>query len=378
LSRIAQWKVLLAALVFAFVAVGCGGTVDEGGTPGEAGEGGANDSGSAEGGDVEPATSITGAGATFPAPLYNEMFANFAEQDPGIQVNYQSVGSGSGIEQYIAGTVDFGASDAPMTDEQMEQVDVPTLHVAVVGGPVVPTYNLEGVDRLNLTHEVLAEIYLGNITEWDDPAIQETNPDVELPSEPIQVVHRSDGSGTTFIWTDWLAAVSEEWANEVGSGTDVAWPVGSGGDGNEGVAAQVQQTPNSIGYNELSYAEENDIPHAFLGPEPDGEFVQGSLESAQAAIAAAEVPDDLRVSISSLNVTEDGTYPVTGLTWLLIRQEMDDLATCKAVAQAAWYATHDGQEFAPPSYVPIGGKTLETSEEMIRSMESQGQPCYEE
>lgn len=367
------WRALLAGLVMGFVLAGCGGgdVAEEGGTPDEAGNGGGN------GGDGEVATSITGAGATFPAPLYNEMFSAFAEEEQGIEVNYQSVGSGSGIEQYINGTVDFGGTDAPMTDEELEEVDVETLHVATVGGPIVPTYNLEGVDELNLTHEVLTDIFLGNITEWSDEAIQETNPDADLPDEDIQVVHRSDGSGTTFIWVEWLAAVSEEWADEVGSGTDVSWPTGSGGDGNEGVAAQVQQTPGAIGYNELAYAEENDITHAALAPDEDEEFVQGTLESAEAAIEAAEVPDDLRVSVSALNVTEDGAYPVTGLTWLLIRQEMDDLATCRATAEAAWYATHDGQEFAPPTYVPIAGQTLETSEEFIQSMEAEGEACYE-
>ena len=373
LSRFSQWKVLLAALVLSLAVAGCGGDVaEEGGTPDEAGGGGTEN-----GGDGEIATSITGAGATFPAPLYNEMFSALAEEEQGIQANYQSVGSGSGIEQYINGTVDFGATDAPMTDEELEEVDVETLHVATVGGPVVPTYNLEGVDELNLTHEVMADIFLGNITEWSDEAIQETNPDADLPDEQIQVVHRSDGSGTTFIWTDWLAAVSEEWAEDVGSGTDVSWPTGSGGDGNEGVAAQVQQTPGAIGYNELSYAEENDISFAALGESADGPFVQGSLESAEAAIEAADVPDDLRVSVSALNVTENEAYPVTGLTWLLIRQQMDDLATCRATAEAAWYATHEGQEFAPPNYVPISGSTLETSEEFIQSMEANGEPCYE-
>jgi phosphate transport system substrate-binding protein len=291
------------------------------------------------------------------------------------------VGSGSGIEQYIQGTVDFGASDGPMTDEELEQVDVPTLHVATVGGPVVPTYNLPGVDELNLTGEVLADIYLGNITEWSDPAITELNPDADLPDAGIQVVHRSDGSGTTFIFVDYLSAVSDQWAEEVGSSTDVSWPTGSGGDGNEGVAAQVQQTENSIGYNELSYAEENDIPHAAIADTPEGPFVKGDLESAQAAIASVEVPDDLRVSVSGENVTEgpegEPAFPITGLTWLLIRQEMDDLAVCKAVAEAAWFATHEGQEFAPPSYVPIAGGVQERDEELIQSMEAEGQPCYE-
>lgn len=374
MRRVGIWKVLVAGFILALITVGCAQAGEQ-----EPGEGG-GDGGSGNGGDVEAAQSIDGAGATFPAPLYNEMFASLAEGE-GIQVNYQSVGSGSGIEQYIQNTVDFGASDGPMTDEELGQVDVPTLHVATVGGPVVPTYNLPGVDELNLTGEVLADIYLGNITNWSDPAITELNPDANLPDAQIQVVHRSDGSGTTFIFVDYLAAVSEQWANQVGSGTDVGWPTGAGGDGNEGVAAQVQQTENSIGYNELSYAEENDIPHASIADSPEGPFVQGDLESAQAAIASVEVPEDLRVSVSGENVTEgpngEPAYPITGLTWLLIRQQMDDLATCKAVAEAAWFATHEGQEFAPPNYVPIAGEVQQRDEELIQSMEAEGQPCYE-
>lgn len=371
MSRTSRWKVLAAGTVFAVAAAGCA-SADQ-----EPGGGGGGDGG---GEDVEAAQSIDGAGATFPAPLYNEMFQAFAEER-GIQVNYQSVGSGSGIEQYIEGTVDFGASDSPMREEELNQVEEETLHIATVGGPVVPTYNLPGVEELNLTGEVLADIYLGNITAWDDPAIAELNPEADLPSENIQVVHRSDGSGTTFIWVDYLSAVSEQWANEVGASTDVSWPVGSGGDGNEGVAAQVQQTENSIGYNELSYAEENDIPHAAVADTPEGPFVQGSLETAQRAIVAVEVPDDLRVSVSGQNVTEgpngEAAYPITGLTWLLVRQQQDDLATCKAVAEAAWFATHGGQEFAPPNYVPIAGGVQQRDEEFIQSMEAEGQSCYE-
>ncbi len=365
---------LVAGFILALIVAGCAQAGEQ-----EPGEGGGN-GGSGDGGDVETAQSIDGAGATFPAPLYNEIFQALAEEE-GLQVNYQSVGSGSGVEQYIQGTVDFGASDAPMTDEELGQVDGETLHVATVGGAVVPTYNLEGVDELNLTGEVLADIFLGNVTNWNDPSIAELNPGANLPDAQIQVVHRSDGSGTTSIFTEYLAAVSEQWASEVGAGKDVGWPVGAGGDGNEGVAAQVQQTENSVGYNELAYATENDIAYANIGDSPDGPFVEGNLDTASRAIAAADVPDDLRISISAENITEgpngEEAYPITGLTWLLIRQEMDDLATCKAVAQAAWFVTHEGQEFAPPDYVPIGGSTQKKDEEFIQSMEAEGQPCYE-
>lgn len=323
------------------------------------------------------ADNITGAGATFPAPLYNAMFQQFA-QNGGPQVNYQSIGSGGGIEQYIVGTTDFGASDAPMSDEQMDMLDTETLHVATVGGAVVAAFNLEGVDALNLTGDVLADIFLGNITSWDDPAIAELNPDAALPAEPIQVVHRSDGSGTTNIFVSYLAAVNQQWADEVGAGTEVGWPVGSGGQGNEGVTAQIQQSPNSIGYIELAYATENDIPFSALAESPDGPFVMASLETSSNGIGSADIPDDLRVMISATNPSGKDTYPIVGLTWLLIRQEMEDLADCKAVAEAAWFVTHEGQELAPELlYVPIADNVVETNEEFILSMTAEGESCYE-
>lgn len=335
-----------------------------------------DDDDQSNGDDGETAGSITGAGATFPAPIYNLMFQTLAGNG-GPQVNYQSIGSGGGIEQYTANTVDFGASDAPMSEEQMDEIDVPTLHIATVGGAVVPAFNLDGVDELNLTGPVLADIFLGNITSWDDPAIADLNPDADLPGEDINVVHRSDGSGTTNIFVSYLAAVNEQWAEEVGTGTEVAWPTGSGGQGNEGVTAQIQQTPDSIGYVELAYASENDIPHAAIGAAADGPFVQASLETASNGIGTAEIPDDLRVTISATAPSGDGVYPIVGLTWLLVREEMDDLPVCKAVAEAAWFATHEGQELAPElQYVPIAGGVVEQDEEFIRSMTAEGEPCY--
>lgn len=331
-----------------------------------------------DGGEAEAAGNVTGAGATFPAPLYNRMFQEFASQG-GPQVNYQSIGSGGGIQQYIEGTIDFGASDAPMSDEQMAEVDVDTLHVATVGGAVVPAFNIEGIDELNLTGAVLADIYLGNVTNWDDPAITDLNPDTDLPGEEIQVVHRSDGSGTTNIFVNYLAAISDQWDEEVGVGTEVAWPVGSGGQGNEGVTAQVQQSPNSIGYIELAYATENDIPFAALGSSPEGPFVEASLETASNGIGTAEIPEDLRVTISATAPEGEEVYPIVGLTWLLIRAEMDDLSTCIAVAEAAWFVTHEGQELAPDlQYVPIAGGVVERDEEFIRSMTAEGESCYDE
>lgn len=375
MRRFAAWRVLAVGLILSLIMAGCTTVEDTGGQPEEGGNGGGGETG--EDGGIEPAQSITGAGATFPAPLYSQMFDALA-QDEGIQVNYQSIGSGGGIEQFTDNTTDFGASDAPMTEEQMDQVDSDVLHVATVGGSVVPAYTLEGVEELNLTEQALADIFLGNITTWDDPAIADTNPDANLPSEQIQVVHRSDGSGTTSIFTSYLAAVSDQWESEVGAGTEVAWPVGSGGQGNEGVAAFVNQTPNSLGYVELAYATENDIPFASLGPDADGPFVEASLETSKNAIQEADIPDDLRVTISSTNPIAENAYPIVGLTWLLIRQEMEDPAVCAAVAEAAWFATHEGQKFAPDlQYVQISDNVVQQDEEFINSMESGGQKCYQ-
>ena len=353
------------------VVAGCGATAGEGNEPQSGGDQGG------ESGSVEPAQNINGAGASFPAPVYGEMFQAFAEES-GIQVNYQSIGSSGGREQFIQKTVAFGASDAPMDEEEEQQAGGNPVHIATVGGAVVAAYNLEGVDQLNLSGQVLADIFLGNITTWDDPAIAELNPDVQLPAEEIAVVHRSDGSGTTNIFTSYLAAVSPDWESGPGASDELAWPVGIGADGNEGVAGQVQQTPNSIGYVGLEYAAANDISFASIGDSADA-AVEPSVESARAAIEAADIPDDLKVTVSSLAPFDNAeAYPITGLTWMLVRQEMEDLAECKAVAETAWFATHDGQDFAPDqNYVQIPENVVSINEEFIRGMMAEGQPCYE-
>lgn len=369
LRKSARWKALGAGVVLTLAMVGCATTEDS------AVSGGAGESGD---GNAEAASSITGAGASFPAPLYQAIFQQFAEEEE-IQVNYQSVGSSGGREQFTQETVAFGATDEPMDDEEIEAAGGEVRHIATVGGAVVPSFNVEGVDTMNLTGEVLADIFLGNITEWNDPAIAELNPDASLPEAEITVVHRSDGSGTTNIFTNYLAAVSEEWANGPGPGGEIQWPTGVGGDGNEGVAGQVQQTQNSIGYNGLEYAAANDLSYASVGEE--GNFVEPSVETAQAALEAAadDIPDDLRYTVSSAApFEEEGAYPITGLTWILVRAEMEDLAQCKATAEAAWYLTHEGQELAPEqNYVPVSEDLIATNEEFIREMEAGGQPCYE-
>lgn len=363
MSRVARSRLLAGTflLALAFVLAACGG----------GGQGGGS-----QGGGVEAAQSINGAGASFPAPIYTEMFQQLAG-DQGIQVNYQSIGSGGGREQFVQKTVDFGASDEPMKEDQEQEAGGNPLHIATVGGAVVAAYNLEGVDKLNLTGEVLAGIFLGNITKWNDPAIAELNPDAQLPNAEIGVVHRSDGSGTTNIFTSYLSAASPAWKNGPGPGGEIDWPVGIGGKGNEGVAGQVQQTPNSIGYVGLEYAIANGISYANIG-KGAGNSVEPSVDTARAAIEAADIPNDLKVTISSTNPQGKGVYPITGLTWLLVRQQMDDLAQCKAVAETAWYVTHDGQKLAPDrNYVKIPDNVVSKDEEFIKSMEAEGQSCYE-
>src|ERR1700676_1927310 len=248
--------------------------------------------------------SITGAGATFPTPMYSKWFDEYHKKDANIEINYQSIGSGGGIKQITEGTVDFGASDGPMNDDQLkafqDKHSFPVLHFPTVLGADVPTYNIPGVTgELNFTQEALSGIFLGKITKWNDPAITGANKGVNLPANDIIVVHRSDGSGTSYIWTDYLSKVSEEWKDKVGKGTSVNWPVGLGGKGNEGVTGQVKNAPNSIGYVELIYAASNNIPYGSV-KNSSGSFVKADLAgvSEAAAAAAKTMPDDFRVSIT--------------------------------------------------------------------------------
>ena len=244
---------------------------------------------------------LNAAGATFPYPIYSKWFNVYHNEHPNLQINYQSIGSGGGIRQLLAGTVDFGASDGPMTDEQLAQAKIKVLHFPTVLGADVPSYNLPGVSaELNFTQKALAGIFLGKITKWNDPEIANANPGVKLPSDDIVVVHRSDGSGTTYIWTDFLSKASEEWKNKIGKGTSVNWPVGLGGKGNEGVSGLVKQTPDSIGYIELIYAVQNNIPFGKV-QNAAGKFLKADLAgvTAAAAGAAKDMPEDFRVSITN-------------------------------------------------------------------------------
>src|SRR5215468_8968588 len=293
---------------------------------------------------------INGAGATFPYPIYSKWFDVYHGKNPSIQFNYQSIGSGAGIKQVTEGTVDFGATDGPMSDEQIKAYQdkhggTGILHFPTVLGAVVPTYNIPGVTTsLNFTPEALAGIFLGKVTKWNDPAIAGANKGVKLPADDIVVVHRSDGSGTTYVFTDYLSKVSDDWKNKVGKNTSVNWPVGLGGKGNDGVTAQVKQTPNSIGYVELIYAAKNKIPFGAV-KNAAGVFVTADLAgvSEAAAGAAKTMPDDFRVSIT--NAPGKKAYPISTFTWLLIPAKFSDTAKRDAMKGFVKWAITDGQKF---------------------------------
>jgi phosphate transport system substrate-binding protein len=288
---------------------------------------------------------LNAAGATFPYPIYSKWFDVYHQKNPGIQINYQSIGSGGGIRQVLAGTVDFGASDGPMTDEQLAQAKVKILHFPTVLGADVPTYNIPGVTgELNFTQNVLADIFLGKVTKWDDPQIAKANPSVKLPNKDIVVIHRSDGSGTTYIWVDFLSKVSKEWATKVGKSTSVNWPVGLGGKGNEGVSGLVQQTPYSLGYVELIYAIQNHIPYGKV-QNSSGQYIKADLASvtAAAAAAAANMPEDFRVSIT--NAPGAQAYPISSFTWLLIPSKIADAAKRDAIKGFLKWMLTDGQNY---------------------------------
>jgi phosphate transport system substrate-binding protein len=302
--------------------------------------------------------SLTGAGATFPYPMYSKWFSDYHKLHGDLEINYQSIGSGGGIKQVTEGTVDFGATDGPMNDTQLAEFKrkrgCDVLHFPTVMGAVVPTYNIPGVTgELNLTPDALAGIFLGKITKWNDAEIAKANPGVKLPVDDVVVVHRSDGSGTTYVWVDFLAKVSPEWKTKVGVGTSVNWPVGLGGKGNEGVSGQIKQTPNSIGYVELIYAVQNKLPYGKVR-NASGAFVKAELASVTAAAsgAAANMPADFRVSIT--NAPGKAAYPISSFTWLLIPSKIQDPAKQKAVKDFVQWMLGPGQTMAEPlSYAQL-------------------------
>ena len=297
-------------------------------------------------------TTLNGAGATFPYPMYSKWFREYHKVHSDIQINYQSIGSGGGIRQVLANTVDFGASDGPMTDEQLSQSKVKILHIPTVLGSVVPAYNVPGVSgEIKFTPQSLAGIFLGKITSWNDPALTKENASLNLPNQPIVVVHRSDGSGTTFIFTDYLSKVSSEWQSSVGKGTSVKWPLGLGNKGNEGVAGMIRQLPGSIGYVELIYAVQNKIPYGVV-KNAAGTYVKASLESTTAAAASVKtMPADFRVSIT--NAPGKDAYPISSFTWLLIPAQSKDNKG-KILADFLTWMVDDGQKMTQElTYAPL-------------------------
>ncbi len=300
------------------------------------------------------AETINAAGATFPAPIYQKWFQDFNKMHPDIQINYQSIGSGGGIRQLTEGTVDFGASDMPMTDEQLSKMTkYKVLHFPTVLGGVVPSYNVQGAASLKFSGDTLAGIFMGTIKKWNDPALKKDNPGANLPNEDITVVHRSDGSGTTFVWTDYLSKVSPEWKSKVGANTSVNWPVGLGGKGNEGVAGLVKQTPSSIGYVELIYAVQNKMDYGSV-KNAAGNFVKAdfSTVSEAAAGAAKDMPADFRVSIT--NAPGKNAYPISSFTWMLIPDKINDATKKKSITDFLEWMLSTGQGTAEGmSYAPL-------------------------
>ena len=318
------------------------------------------------------AQELTGAGATFPYPLYSKWFDVYHQQR-GVAINYQSIGSGAGIQQVKSGTVDFGASDAALSDAALRDMPRRVVHFPTVGGALVLVYNLPGFDgRVKLTPELLAGIYLNRITTWNDKRIAAANPGVKLPAAPILAVHRSDGSGTTNIYVNYLAAVSSEWKELVGAGTAVSWPTGVGGKGNDGVAGVIKQTPGAIGYVELAYAKHNELPMALVRNKA-GKFMEASLASTTAAVegAAALLAKDVRTPI--VNSASPDAYPIAGLTFLLVYQDGKDVAQAKALADFINWAIHDGQSYADDlDYAKLPAAVVKLNESTLRQLSAGG------
>jgi phosphate transport system substrate-binding protein len=313
-------------------------------------------------------TTLNGAGATFPYPIYSKWFSEYHKLHSEVEINYQSIGSGGGIRQVTAATVDFGASDMPMTDKQLQEAKTKILNLPTVLGAVVPAYNIPGVTgEVKFTPEALVGIFLGKITKWNDKTIASANPEIKLPDTDIIVVHRSDGSGTSFIWTDYLSKVSPEWKSQVGSDTSVKWPVGMGGKGNEGVAGFVRQLQGSIGYVELIYAIQNKIPYGSVR-NAAGTFIKASLESVTAAAASApKMPADFRVSIT--NSPGKDAYPISSFTWLLIPAQSKDAAKGKILADFLNWMVTDGQKMTSAlAYAPLPENVAAKEKEAIKQV----------
>jgi phosphate transport system substrate-binding protein len=350
--QLLAWFCLLAALVLSFAC-------NPGGSSGGAG------------GSV----SLQGAGATFPNPLYQKWLSEYGKLHGNVKIDYQSIGSGGGVKQLKEQTVDFGASDSPMKDEDLKSAPGEVLHIPTVLGAVVITYNLTAVNQsLRFSPDVLADIFLGKIKKWNDARITADNPGVTLPANDITVVHRSDGSGTSAVFTDYLSKVSAEWKEKVGTGTSPSWPVGIGGKGNEGVTGQVKNTPNTIGYVELAYAVQNKLPVAHI-KNASGNFIEPSIDSVIAAAAgtAASTPEDLRVSIT--NASGAQAYPISSYTYILVYKNQKDAGKGKALVDFLWWGLHDGEAYAKElKYAPLPAEIVTRAEAKINSITAGGAP----
>lgn len=341
--------VSLAAATFGLV-VACqqqppqapsGDTTSPAGSPGDAGGG----------------VTLNGAGASFPAPLYQRWFAEYNKENPETRISYQSVGSGAGVKQFIAGTIDFGASDTGMSAEEISKVERGVLLVPATAGSVVLAYNLPDVKGVRLSREVYPDILLGKITNWNDPRIAKDNPDLKLPDQPITVIYRSDGSGTTAVLTKHLSAISPAWKSGPGEGKSVSWPTGTGAKGNEGVTASIQQTPGAIGYTEYGYARENNIPFAVLENQA-GQFVEANAETASAALEAVELPANFLAFAP--DPPGENSYPIVTYTWILAYQKYDDPNKAQAVENMLKWGLTEGQKYSDElGYVPLPQKVID-------------------
>jgi phosphate transport system substrate-binding protein len=311
---------------------------------------------------------LIGAGATFPYPLYSKMFDVYSKEY-GVKVNYQAIGSGGGIRQLINKTVDFGGSDAVMSETDLKEASAPILHISTCAGAVVLTYNLPGNPQLKFTPDVIGNLFLGKIDKWNDHRLSNINPGVKLPDMNITVVHRSDGSGTTFIFSDYLSKVSREWKEKVGAGTSLNWPVGLGGKGNPGVAGLVKQTPGSIGYVELIYALQNKMPYGMV-KNKKGNFITATLAGTSKA-ADINLPDDMKVSLTDTDAPEG--YPISGFTWILVYKDQSygnrSAEKANELVKLLWWMTHEGQKYTEPlEYAPLSKKAVEKAEKLIKSI----------
>lgn len=313
--------------------------------------------------------SLTGAGASFPAPLYQRWFSEYNKQNPGVQVTYQSVGSGAGVEQFTQQTVDFGASDVAMKDEEISAVDRGVVLLPMTAGSIVLAYNLPGVEELKLSRQVYVDILLGKITKWNDPAISKINPGITLPDREITVVHRSDGSGTTGVFTNHLSAVSSEWEQKVGSGKTVEWPTGVGAKGNEGITAQIQQTEGSIGYIEYGYAKQQGISVASL-ENKSGNYIAPSSETASSALGAVTLPENLRAFVT--DPEGEDSYPIVSYTWILAYGNYDDADKLDAFKNVINWSLTDGQAFAEElGYIPLPNNVVEKVQAKLGTIQVQ-------